>query len=476
MSKQAQNERGALRNELQMKLEMIRKKEAALPDMIADLIPTAPYRNRVRDFCEALEAYIESLEIDDVDANTYQMPPKTVDADDYCADRTDLAACYRELIQALREFGIEVNIGEFGATEEFNTSQLTRLLHAVQILAQRLKELMASCGYGDDLTLQEAFRRVYLYDSSTGEFRTLTFSYRPCPSDDDDCSRYLDNPASARSADADFDAEGNIIIRVPEEQFGLTEIDAEIDMEWLIIHELGHAFHDRLPATISETLLCYHPGQPISIIDDENACQDGFVMRIPAGEVQAVIDFLVVTGGYWNPNQAHDFGDWRPQGPYTVNDAREAQSRSDFSIVPLTNENFRIDGVSLTNAQCGNITVFLVNRDGAPILENGVCVPFTSGQLPAAAVYARLTTAYVPQYQLPIGIVNLEQVQEYFGNETRLGNQHPREGFADAFANTMRYEANPAADLLDDDPRLTFFNQDQMCGWLYQILGEPEVN
>jgi hypothetical protein len=63
-----------------------------------------------------------------------------------------------------------------------------------------------------------------------------------------------------------------------------------------------------------------------------------------------------------------------------------------------------------------------------------------------------------------------QTVQElYFYNENRPDDRHPTEGFSDTFATFMRYGEERLLQVLVNNPRVEFF-QNNMCRWLRQLF------
>jgi hypothetical protein len=473
MSKQAQNEREALRNELQMKLEMIRKEEAKIPDMIADVVPTAPYRDKVRDFCEALDAYIESIGIDEVEKNSPVYARQAIDADS-CIDCGDMDDERERVICQLEEcYGLTGDWASFDLSQLTNLEMLRAILNAVEAIGRRIVE---ECGL--ELSFAQAFRLI---------FGTVDFRWNPNEREEGERTYATDSTTS----------EGLRIVELVPDAFtsDLNDRDrtdpASVrqrfnniqESEDLIIHEIGHIFHnilaeedvestiqdEEIRATINEystyiEVIIHHVEFTIPGTDTREV-RENLRIIVPRSMPRVLIDYLIETRGYFSGNLA-DVGRGRPEGNFTRGDVDR-----NIGVVLLTNLTFYGTGGQPIprppDGVCDDpfIAEYLVDEFGQPKLNDaGDCIPANIND--SRAVFGRPSGSYFAgDYATGTNL-------GYFGNELQITSpsSNPREGFADTFKVFIRL----GGEELPEDERRRIFFENNFCYWVTQLLSNGQ--
>ncbi len=359
-----------------------------------------------------------------------------------------------EILDELSRYGISLLPGAF------SLEQLQRILAAVQTTANRLWEIARSCGYS--VSEPEAvFSAIFVA-------KPLDFRF---------------NPEVDYASVSDKDVPGQQVVTLSPYTFvspttGDTYGNSII--EGIIIHELGHAFHNALEIVEGEATeyVFIDPQARVAGVDfkgnyevtipvvkiGEDTVFTNLTITVSGDTPLVALDYLIATGGYWAGNVGFDFGNSRNSGPYTASDA----SADPTSIVPLTKALYEATIGSSSCSDCPGTA--LVNRGGECIQRNGTCVTVDDVDFSQYAVYVRQPGYYQPG-DIPQNRNTLIEFEDNFTNEfvppggkaTTLAPQ-PIEGFADTF----KVEITQIMDI-STNKRGQFFNE-RWCEWLGQLL------
>jgi hypothetical protein len=304
--------------------------------------------------------------------------------------------------------------------EVMDATQVRVIADALILLGDKLADLLRTCT-GKEYTREQAFNAV---------FGKVNFKYTQTDADTDDFASHSKQP------------DGSTLVTLPEEQYDLFSTMQNLDMEWLIAHELGHAFHDRFGS---------------SVYTDRN----GNTVEMPT----PVIEFLKATGSYYTVGR--DFG----------------YNAGNYKVVALTSLNYGGAGIPAAGYYAAGSTAIIPSRRQE--LENAGFKPLGGNGAPEyvylnrdghatnTPLYFREAGTYIATYTK--GFTSLRDV--YFFNELGSPNKPPApiEGFADTFANFMRFGTDIMQQALNvNDPRITFFDPNsgtsKMCEWLNTLV------
>jgi hypothetical protein len=365
------------------------------------------------------------------------------------------------LIEQIEAYGVVVRQG-------FTTEQLRQILAAIERIASRLQQIAGGCGLEID-TPQALFRSMFGDTSS---------------------ETYLDFRSNADAEFASVDDNtldfAQIVTLAPNTFTSPSDNEPYRDdiVQGIIIHELGHAFHNRLKQVYGTDYEFTSPDAVQVIANrDTNGNLRSYtvtIARVTVGGQEytdlritvspdtplVVVDYLVETGGYWAGNIGFEEGTSRPQGRYTAADAQ-----TDGSIVMLTNTLYEA-AVGPVRCECGARTVFLVDMQGNCLRDGGGnCIPPSAANTTPDAAYVREPGTYIVNFNVPNGYdeSGLEQAFSNELGETTLTSQ-PIEGFADVFKVIITEFEVP-----ENFSRTEFFERN-WCRWLVQLLGSGGGN
>jgi hypothetical protein len=394
------------------------------------------------------------------------------DLENPCVDDPNGSNCSQFLQAQIAEYGITIN-----RYANFSIEQLQSILNAIMKVADRLADELTGCPCytGSVLMPQEVFTRVYgtyplelRYQPLENRLEPPVAEGRTYASVDrsDENVQYLTLVPDTFSSDPDDPNRTN-----PNSE--RQPYDSAI-IERIIIHELGHAFHNNLSRVQGDPLEYEFDNPDVQIEERTNfrgqrthvivtiptITVDGTTytnlrVTVPANMPMVIMDFLVETGGYYSGT---DFDDGSARGAlYTSEDAS-----NDPTIVLLTNLIYeKYSGLtSCTNENCDE---YLVNLNGQCLLSSqGTCLPINDSHPDKR--YVRIPQTYKPgTYSDSVLSPN---VFNYFINEQgETSVSHPQEGFADTFA----FHILEGSENIEDDNRGRFF-VNNFCDWLCSLV------
>ena len=326
--------------------------------------------------------------------------------------------------------------------------------------------MLQDCGHDISLTNQEIFSRV---------FASQEINFRYDPRNEASIASLLElSPDTFRHIidfdDSAFDLGGD----------NLSEERRRVLSENVIIHELGHVFHNALG--VAEGF--YADGESATatlegeIPFNAQDVYEQISVTVKQNTPQVIIDFWQATNSYWSNL---DFGFGREAGVFT-----EIDSRNDPTIVPLTKSIYRTYiGIPRENSeescsQCPENTLVYITGTGGECFRgnDNTCITINNAtQYNVSPIYIRDPAfTYRPNYAEDT--VDSLQVEDREGNpftfsnlyrnETRNIDPSPLEGFADTFLTYVR-SSGGSNTFPEDEPRRQFFDEN-LCRWLSSLI------
>ncbi len=410
--------------------------------------------------------------------------------DDPCLEDPQSPAC---LIQLLRQdYGVIID------ANNLTLEQLQLILAAIQTTADRLAELAqgeCACEAAHGLSAAQVFQKAYRHQKlhirwnpNENQFDPPQRGGRIYTTVDNDTipnQQILTLTPDAFTQDQGTAAEPTDPDRIdPDSQ--RNPYPREI-VERIIIHELGHVFHNNLLVIQGKAVNYQFTNPDVMIREITRTNLRGeevptalvvTILRIVMGDVvftnmeitmpldtpMVVVDYLIETGGYWTGTVGLDYGEARDSA-YNSQDAE-----NDATIVTLTNHVYEAAGLTLQacDSNC-NLDEYLVDSGGNCLRDaSGNCLAPSANH--PNKIYVRQPGVYIA--------LNYTQITDsrgtygsYFSNERGTTSKPgPKEGFADTFSLYILEGAELAGtQTASADPRLHFF-ESNFCHWLCQLL------